>query len=325
MFSKSLILALAITFLAAEAGAVKQNPRLRKAGVPRLKPRPMALRSVSHDKMKIASESAAPVIFDIPITYNKKVKHWIKYFQTTGRKWFRRWLERSYLYMPYIKSILKENGLPQDLAYLAMIESGFSLYAKSSASAVGPWQFIKPTAKRFGLKVNWWIDERKDIHKSTKAAAAYLKELYGHFGSWYLVAAGYNAGENKIKRLIKKHKTGNYWKISQRGGLVAETKNYVPKLIAATLIAKAPNLYGFSNLTQYSPLQFDLFRVPGGTRLNPLADYLGVTRKSLQDLNSELILKHVPKNIPGYFIKIPKGATYMTSQYFRKNQKVGSN
>ena len=131
-----------------------------------------------------------PLIFDIPVAYNSRVKYWIEYFQTSGRSWFTKWLERSSRYLPLLQQTLKRNGLPQDLAYMAMIESGFSSQASSTAQAVGPWQFIRETGKRYGLQVSWWLDERRDFQKSTEAASKYLKKMYGMFHNWYLVAAG---------------------------------------------------------------------------------------------------------------------------------------
>src|SRR5262249_43899319 len=149
--------------------------------------------------------------FDIPITYNTKVKWWINYFQTTGRRWFRTWLERSNAYLPQMQKTLAQKGLPQDLAYVAMIESGFSPHAISTAEAVGYWQFITPTANRYGLKTTWWLDERRDFNKSTGAAARYLGDLFRQFGSWYLTASAYNMGEGRMQRLVNRYNTKNYW------------------------------------------------------------------------------------------------------------------
>ena len=140
--------------------------------------------------------------FNIPIVINKEVEAFIRYFQTSNRRHFVRWLERSERYIPMMQEILAQNNLPTDLVYMAMIESGFNTSAYSRARAVGPWQFIKGTASRYGLKINWWVDERRDPTKSTLAASMYLKDLYDMFDSWLLAAAGYNAGENKIKRAI---------------------------------------------------------------------------------------------------------------------------
>jgi membrane-bound lytic murein transglycosylase D len=262
-------------------------------------------------------QADAPLIFDIPVAYNSRVKYWIQYFQTSGRPWFTKWLERSSRFLPTAQRTLKKHGLPQDLAYLAMIESGFSAHASSTAKAVGPWQFIRETGVRYGLTVSWWLDERKDFQKSSEAAAKYLKSLYGMFKNWYLVAASYNTGENRIKRIMLRHKTTSFWKLAQSKDLELETKDYVPKFIAALLIAKAPQLYGFRNIQYNDPLRFDLFRVPGGTKLEELALYLGVTFQSLKDLNPELVHAMVPENVEGHRIRIPKGSSSLVSNYIR--------
>lgn len=183
--------------------------------------------------------------FDIPITVNSRVEYWIDYFTGKGRPHFTRYLERSEFFIPYIQPILRENGMPEDLVYLAMIESGFNNLARSHARAVGPWQFISATGKRYGLTVNWWIDERRDIRKSTLAAAEYLKDLYMIFQSWELAAAAYNAGESKIARGVRRYGTKDFWVIARSRFLRPETRDYVPKIIAAAMIAKNRAQFGF--------------------------------------------------------------------------------
>lgn len=184
--------------------------------------------------------------FDIPIVVNSRVEFWIDYFQGRGRKHFEKYLERSTHFIPFITPLLKQNGMPEDLVYLAMIESGFHNYARSKAKAVGPWQFISATGKRYGLMVNWWVDERRDTRKSTLAAVAYLKTLYQMFQSWELAAAAYNAGESKIMRAVRRFGTKDFWSIARHRFLRPETRDYVPKIIAAALIAKNPTQFGFS-------------------------------------------------------------------------------
>lgn len=264
------------------------------------------------------------LIFDLPVTYNKNVSKWVAYFQGgRGSKWFREWLQRSYKYMPFIQNELRKAGLPLDLAYMVMIESGFAPNAVSHADAVGPWQFIEATGSRYGLSKNWWLDERRDLKKSTLAAIRYLTDLHEEFGSWYLVAASYNMGENGLRRQIKKHGTKDYWTLIKLNALPAETQEYVPKILAAMLIAKAPNLYGFRNLEKMDPLEYDIVTVPGGTDLGPLADHLGVTRKSLKDLNAEVYLGYIPRQVEKHFIRVPKGAAHLVTSYvYRLNQKV---
>jgi len=215
---------------------------------------------------------------DIPLTVNSKVEGFIDFFQTSGRSGFAKWLSRSERYLPMMKEVLRKNSLPEDLVYLAMIESGFSPRAYSRASAVGPWQFVAGTGKRYSLRIDEWIDERRDPLKSTIAAAMYLKDLYGLFNNdWYLAAAGYNAGENKILRAIDRYNSTDFWDIAEGSYLKRETKNYVPKLLAAAIIAKEPAKYGFADVAYLPPLEFDTVVIESRTDLDLVADLIGVS------------------------------------------------
>ncbi|HBQ21725.1 MAG: hypothetical protein A2Z91_03130 [Deltaproteobacteria bacterium GWA2_38_16] len=245
--------------------------------------------------------------FNIPIVINKEVEAFIRYFQTSNRRHFVRWLERSERYIPMMQEILAQNNLPTDLVYMAMIESGFNTSAYSRARAVGPWQFIKGTASRYGLKINWWVDERRDPTKSTLAASMYLKDLYDMFDSWLLAAAGYNAGENKIKRAIVKHNTEDFWEMTNHRYLRKETKQYIPKLIAAALIAKNPPKYGFTNLEYQDPLEFETITVTEPTDLRTLAQMLVSPYEDIKILNPELLRWCTPPDTPEYTLRIPKG------------------
>jgi len=199
------------------------------------------------------------VKFDVPVHVNKEVQNYLVYFSKDRKKVMQRWLARAPQYLPMIKGIFQEYGLPEDLAYLAMIESGFNPNARSSAGAVGMWQFIKGTGRRYGLVIDNYIDERLNPEKSTRAAARYLLDLYKRFGSWYLAAASYNCGEMRVQRELGKSSNRNFWELSANKCLPNETKNYVPQMIAATIIAKNPEKFGFTNL----PAQPD---VPGDYR-----------------------------------------------------------
>lgn len=276
-------------------------------------------------KLKASTEKSGPrgsdfLVFDLPVTYNKKVSKWVHYYQTRGQKWFRQWLERSTRYMPFLQEELKRAGLPTDLAFMVMIESGFSFHATSVADAVGPWQFIEPTGNRYGLSRNWWLDERRDLHKSTRAAIGYLKDLHAEFGSWYLVAASYNMGENGLRNRIRKHGTKDYWALVKKGALPEETQEYVPKILAAMLIAKAPNLYGFRDVEKLDAYETEPVSVPGGTDLNEVADELGITRKALRDMNAQLLLGYVPRQVERYSIHVPKGAGRLVGAAIRKRE-----
>jgi len=245
---------------------------------------------------------------DIPLTFNSKVAYFTGYFQDSGRSSFARWLSRSERYIPMMREVLRKEGLPEDLVYLAMIESGFSPHAFSVASAVGPWQFMSETGKRYSLRINPWIDERRDPLKSTVAAALYLKELYALFNNdWYLAAAGYNAGENKILRAISMYNSRDFWELSKGQYLKRETKDYVPKLLAAAIIAKEPAKYGFADVAYLPPIEFDIVKIPSRTDLEPIARALGVTTQALRELNPELRRSCTPPDYPGYQLKVPKG------------------
>jgi membrane-bound lytic murein transglycosylase D len=262
--------------------------------------------------------SSTPLIFDIPITYNKAVSKWISYYQNAGRPMFMRWIERSSKYFPMIQSELSQAGLPKDLAYMVMIESGFIANAESPADAVGPWQFIESTGQRYGLKVSWWLDERRDLRKSTLAAIQYIRDLFSEFESWYLVAASYNMGENGLRKIIQKYKSKDYWYLIKQGALPIETQEYVPKILAAMLIAKAPSLYGMRGLNTLEPFRYQLILVPGGTEIDQIADYIGVTRQSLRDLNSELKVGMIPKEVPNHTIRVPVGAYKLTKKFIEE-------
>ena len=245
---------------------------------------------------------------DIPLTLNSKVEYFLSYFQSNGKQSFSRWLSRSSRYIPMMKEILRRKGLPEDLVYVAMIESGFHMQARSWANAVGPWQFISDTGRRYSLRIDQWIDERKDPVKATAAAALYLKELYGMFnGDWYLAAAGYNAGENKILRAISMYNTSDFWEISRGSYLKRETKEYVPKLLAAAIIAKDPARYGFSDIAYLPPIEFETVTIPSRTDLELVARLAGSTHETIRELNPDLRHWCTPPNYPDYELKLPKG------------------
>ncbi|MEK2644167.1 lytic transglycosylase domain-containing protein [Bdellovibrio sp. BCCA] len=315
----ALLFPILMTSFSAHAETPKTAPAVPVTPVNQAQTLKEKLKSLTARSTNVHSDN---LIFDLPVTYNKKVSKWIAYYQgPRGNKWFREWLQRSYKYMPFIQEELKGANLPLDLAYMVMIESGFAPNAISHADAVGPWQFIEATGSRYGLSKTWWLDERRDLKKSTLAATRYLRDLYSEFGSWYLVAASYNMGENGLRRQIKKYGTKDYWTLIKLNALPQETQEYVPKILAAMLIAKAPNLYGFRDLEKMDPLEYEVVVVPGGTDLGPLADHLGVTRKSLKDLNAELYLGYIPRQVEKHFIRVPKGAGRLVSSYVYQNHR----
>ena len=252
--------------------------------------------------------------FDIPIVVNAKVEQFIQFFQSNLKNRFSNWLGRSGKYIPFMRTLLRENGLPEDLVYMALIESGFNPYAYSRSKACGPWQFIYLTGKRYGLKVDWWVDERRDPEKSTIAAAKYLKDLYDMFACWYLAAAGYNAGENKIASAMKRYQTEDFWELTKYRYLKQETKDYVPQMIAAALIAKDPEKYGFTGIEYQEPLRYDKVSVPPVMDLSLIARACEITTDELKELNPELLRWCTPPDTD-YEIKIPFGK----KEFFLKN------
>ncbi len=243
--------------------------------------------------------------FDIPIVFNDAVKYNMQWFTGEKRKVFGNWLKRAKQYVPVIKDILRKNGMPEDLVYLAMIESGFNPKAYSTAKASGPWQFIYATGERYGLKVNYWIDERRDPEKSTVAAAKYLRDLFNQFGCWYLAAAGYNAGERRIEKAIEKHNTNDFWELVKYNTLPRETREYIPRLIAAAVIAKDPEKFGFGSMSYDQPIQFAELNVPGGTPLTAVAKAASLDVATVRSYNPEIIRGITPPNLELYTIKLP--------------------
>ncbi len=246
------------------------------------------------------------ITYDVPIDINDSVEAHIKYFQTTVKDRFGKWLARSGRYMPVMKGIFKEKGLPEDLVYLCLIESGFNPYAYSRSHAVGAWQFMKSTGRKYNLRADWWIDERRDPVKSTMAAAEYLQDLYNMFGSWPLAMASYNAGEGRVYRAMLKTKSEDFWELKESRHLRRETKNYVPKFMAATIIAKNPQAYGF-DVELEKPLVYDEVEVTVPVDLRVVAKYLNTTYEELKLLNPELRRWTTPPHYKFYTLKIPYG------------------
>jgi membrane-bound lytic murein transglycosylase D len=236
-----------------------------------------------------------------------RIDTFIRSFQTAGRSKFELYLTRSGKYSDMMRGILATYGLPGDLIYLALIESGFSPKAYSVARAAGPWQFIAGTGRRYGLRIDWWADERRDYEKSTHAAASYLKDLYGMFESWPLATAAYNAGEGKILKAVTRYRSEDYVELIRHRYLKQETKDYVPKMIAALTIAKEPEKFGFGGVKYEDPLEFDKVTVPGGTDLPTLGRLIGVPYESLREWNPELRRFCTPPNQESYEIRLPKG------------------
>ncbi len=258
-----------------------------------------------------------------PMIINKEIVHYIHYYQTAGRKFFKYALSRSERYIPMIKKVFNKLGIPNDLAYLAMIESGFSPTAYSYAGASGMWQFIPSTGRLFGLTTNWWVDERRNPVESTYAAGRYLRDLFNKFGSWYLAAAAYNSGELTIERALSLYPGGNFWTISQNRPylLPGQTRRYVPKIIAAAIIAKDPENFGFHNIIYKKPIKFKQVNVPFSVNLYALAKCAGISEYTLWHMNQDLLRNATPPNDPGFMLNIPASKYKIFMKNFKHIQK----
>lgn len=239
----------------------------------------------------------------------KRMQFWVEYFTKKNRDRFQRFINNGEEYRHHIESILVEHGLPKELYYVGLIESGYYLGAKSHASAVGPWQFIKGTGSRYGLRITSELDERRDLFKATKAAAMYFKDLHNVFSSWELALAAYNAGEYGIIRRIMKHGTRDFYELSRNKQLPSETINYVPKVLAAMHIVNNAEKYGFV-IPKKKNRFFDLTELKAikkNVPLSTIAKRMNISVEHLMKLNPELKKASTPKFLAGsYYLRVPK-------------------
>ena len=244
----------------------------------------------------------------LPLHLNDRVLTWMNRFRTDQRAEFEQVLRRRGAYEGLIRARLRARGMPEELLYLAMMESGLKPRAESSASAVGLWQFMAPTAQQYGLRVDEWVDERRDPVRATDAALDYLSWLHARYGSWYLAAAAYDAGPGTVDRVLARHADGKvhgenvYWEVLDH--LPRETREYVPRLVAASLLAQDADAAGFDN--GVSPYRYDRVFVPGGTSLRAVARILGIDVRVMRSLNPHLIQGVTPPN-ETYPVRVPVG------------------
>ncbi|MDP2754869.1 MAG: transglycosylase SLT domain-containing protein [Nitrospirota bacterium] len=270
-----------------------------------LKPDPPVLSALTEEQIK----KSPRIVEDFSSNENAvgAVKRNITLFSEKIRERFSVWLSRSGKYLEMMKEILKEKNVPEEIVFLPLIESGFNPYAYSTARAAGYWQFIASTAKRYGLEINWWKDERRDPVKSTVAAANYLTDLYEMFGSWNLAMAAYNAGEGRILRALNKTNTDDYWSLIRTNQLKSETRDYVPKFIAASLIANSPQNFGFEDLEYHPPLNYDKVTIKSPLDLEVIAACAETTEEIIKELNSELRRWCTPPDVTEYVLRVPEG------------------
>ncbi len=262
--------------------------------------------------------ASAEVTYDIDVsTYGShaRVQYYLDFFQGPARERFAIWLQRMPRFEPMIRAKLRENGVPEDMVYLALIESGFSSSAVSRARATGMWQFMKGTGKLYGLRIDSWVDERRDPVRATDAAARHLADLRDRFGSMYLAAAAYNAGAGKVGRGLRRigdeedeedNPDAAFFRLYDTRFLRRETKDYVPKLIAAALIAKQPEKYGFERVRGVSAMSYDSVVVPDATGLDVLARLADTSVAAMRELNPQFIRLVTPPRQTAV-VRVPAG------------------
>lgn len=271
------------------------------------------------EKDPLHLDQVDPSEFDIPIATNDMVKSWMNYFLGRGRKYYARYLERSTRWLPMMHAELEARGMPRDLVYLSMIESGFSPGAYSYASAAGLWQFMQGTGRQYGLRIDWWVDERRDPEKATSAALDYLSYLNNMFdGDWFLSWASYNGGEGRVMNASKRYGTTDFWKIVAADTLHPETENYVPKLIAAAIIGKHPERYGFVGLKYQPAWSFDRVDVPASTSIDVLARCAHISEEDFLEYNPALRRWALPPDPEVQSIRIPTGSATRFKVEFAK-------
>ena len=267
------------------------------------------------------------VRWDLPVVRNESVERFVALFEQKQPDRMALYLKRSGRYEGMIREKLRARGMPEDLVYLSMIESGFNPNARSKAQAVGLWQFVAGTGRDYGLRIDSWVDERRDPEKSTDAAIRHLQDLYDQFGSWTLAAAAYNSGANRVARIMREETGGvkglesDFWRIRAR--LPSETREYVPLMFAAALIGKEPHKYGLDRVERLLPIAVERVDVPGGTSLGAVAQAIGVPAEDLEELNPHLLRGRTP---PGesYPVRIPEGRTTAFMTNFMAGREVAA-
>jgi membrane-bound lytic murein transglycosylase D len=274
----------------------------------------------SLDTLNYSSEDSAlinklisrkDISFDIPMVWNDRVKKALNYYLRGKPETIVHWLQRANFYLPKIKKMFADSGLPQDLAYLPLIESGFNTQAYSRAHAAGIWQFIPSTGKNYGLRQSYWFDERRDPMKATVSAIRYLRKLHDDFGNWHLALAAYNCGEGGVSRAITRSGTNDYWQLP----LPSETKNYVPLYLAALTIAKNPDLFNFS-YSQSDSFAFDTVLINDCIDMRDLAQGVGIDYETFRKINPQITHWCTPPDVSNVRLYLPQGTTQLFNDYY---------
>ena len=261
--------------------------------------------------------------FSKEVIENPKVRHFVKYYSVTARNSFAELLARSGKYMPMIATVLTREGLPKELGYLALLESQFVVDSTSRNGASGLWQFVASTARRYGLRIDQWVDERRDPVKSTRAAAAYLKDLHDYYGRWFLATAAYNAGPGNVDKALRQSQAKDFWNIKAKAELSEETRNFVPKFIAISLIAGDPQKYGFHDIQYLPPLDYEEVELRAPMKLDALAELVEADVSTVKELNPALLRHATPLGDTRFRVNLPvgKAATYLAKVSDRTTEK----
>ncbi len=311
-FTRTLIFLLTVVFLLSGCSLVPRRPPVVTPPEEEVSPQIEMPEEVTEEESKEILKEDLPFLereaeelgIEIPKNHPAIAK-WVNYYRTKGWGKLRRALNRGAPYLPYIKEIFRENGLPEELAYLPVVESAFRNHARSRAGAVGLWQFMPSTGRKYGLRIDRWVDDRRDPIRSTYAAVKYLKYLYSLFGRWDLALASYNVGEGKVLSRIRRLRTKNFWKLRRR--LPRETREYVPAFFAVLLIANQKDRYGLDSILNQDPWKFDTVRVPRQVELSLVAKWASSTLSEIKRLNPRYRRTVTPPDERNFLIRIPPG------------------
>mgnify|MGYP003951601171 CR=1 FL=1 len=307
---------------AANEELLLDDQRLKEDQSSKLKEELLKIEKKEPVEEKVAEKELA----SIPVEVNSAVKRWIHYFTKKDKERFNRFLKRGNRYRQVVQDILDQHEVPRDLYYLAMIESGYVNSAVSHAGAVGPWQFIRSTGKSYGLDQSYYVDERNDPIQATDAAARHLRDLHERFGSWYLAMAAYNAGAARVSRAVKRGRSKNFWRLVRKRVLPRETRNYVPKFLAALIIGRNPEKFGFTDTQSEKYPDIEAVEVPSPIYLKDVARVAGVPAEDLYKVNPHIKRKVTPPENKKFEIWVPvKYSEKIKSSFdkFSKNTAKG--